>query len=180
MLMSTDPKEATGRAAPGRSRRIVARDLMTPNLVVAYDDMTLEEAATLLTENQISGAPVEGPEGRLVGVISVSDIARAASEHAQDQADRSQPDFFLHGWEDSVSPDELRGFHVDDPGLLVREMMTPTVYSVDQDAPVSEIAAMMLDAHIHRVLVKQGEKVVGIVTTSDLLDLLVDREDAGS
>lgn len=137
---------------------------MTPNLVVAYDDMTLEEAATLLTENQISGAPVEDPEGRLVGVISVSDIARAASEHAQDQADRSQPDFFLRGWEESVSSEELRGFHVQDPGVLVREIMTPTLYSVDQDAPVSEIASMMLDAHIHRVLVKQGEKVVGIVT----------------
>jgi len=112
-----------------------------------------------------------------VGVLSVSDIARAASEHAQDQADRSQPDFFVRGWEESVNPDELRGFHVDDPGVLVREIMTPTIYSVYADTPASEIAAMMLDAHIHRVLVRQGEKVVGIVTTSDLLELLVNDRD---
>jgi CBS domain-containing protein len=155
-------------------RKLVARDVMSRDVIVAYDDMSLEEVATLLTENQISGAPVEDREGRLVGIVSLADVARAASEGAQSEPDRSQPDYFLHGWEDSLTGEDIRGFHVEAPGLAVGEIMTPTVYAVAEDAPVAAVAEMMLEAHIHRVLVQQGEKVVGIVTTSDLLELLVE------
>ena len=61
-------------------------------------------------------------------------------------------------------------------GLLVREIMTPAVYSVPEDLPVSRVAETMIDSHIHRLLVTRGTQVVGIITTSDLLGLLVDEE----
>jgi CBS domain-containing protein len=51
--------------------------------------------------------------------------------------------------------------------------MTPRVYSVDEATPVSEAARMMREAHIHRVLVTSRGRMVGIVTTSDLLGLLI-------
>ena len=51
--------------------------------------------------------------------------------------------------------------------------MTPELYSVAVDTPASEVARMMCDSHLHRVLVTAEDDFVGIVTTSDLLGLLV-------
>ncbi len=52
--------------------------------------------------------------------------------------------------------------------------MTPTVYSVPEDATVPEIASMMLSGHLHRLLVTRDDRPIGIVSTSDLLGLLVE------
>ena len=158
-------------------RQMVARDVMNSEIVTARDDMNVEEVAGILADNEISGAPVEDSAGRLVGVVSVTDIARSAVQGGgQVVADRSNPDFYVRGWEEAVDAEDMRGLHVEREDLQVREIMTPAVYSVPEDTPVSEIAETMIDSHIHRVLVTRGEQVVGIVTSSDLLGLLVESE----
>lgn len=171
------PEAAEGR--PKRSLgRIPVREVMSRDVIMVRDDMTLQEVATFLTENQISGAPVEDAEGRLVGVVSLSDVARATSEQPHLEAERPRserppvPDYYLRGWERRLAAEELESFQVEEPGLLVSEIMTPRIHSVDEATPVSAAARMMREAHIHRVLVTGRGKVVGIVTTSDLLGLL--------
>ena len=159
--------------------QIPVRDIMSREVITVRDDMTLQEVATFLTENQISGAPVEDAERRLVGVVSLSDVARATSEQNRLESDRPRgqrlpsSDFYIRGWEKKLTVEEFESFQVEEPGLLVSEIMTPRVYSVDEATPVSEAARMMREAHIHRVLVTSHGRVVGIVTTSDLLALLI-------
>jgi CBS domain-containing protein len=65
---------------------------------------------------------------------------------------------------------------VEDGDIHVREIMTPIVYAVPEEMPVPEVAERMIESHIHRLLVTRGEKVVGILSTSDLLGLLVDKD----
>lgn len=161
----------------GSVRQMPVREVMSRDVIMVRDDMTLQEVATFLTENQISGAPVEDSEGRVVGVVSLSDVARATSEQPRLEGrpltERSQiPDYYLRGWERKLAVEEFESFQVEEPGLLVSEIMTPRVHSVDEATPVSAAARMMREAHIHRVLVTRRGKVVGIVTTSDLLGLL--------
>jgi CBS domain-containing protein len=152
---------------------------MSRDVITVRDDMTLQEVATFLTENQISGAPVEDAERRLVGVVSLSDVARATSEQNQMESDRPRgqrlpnSDYYIRGWEKKLTVEEFESFQVEEPGLLVSEIMTPRVYSVDEATPISEAARLMREAHIHRVLVTRHGSVVGIVTTSDLLALLI-------
>ena len=55
----------------------------------------------------------------------------------------------------------------------VADLMTPDIQSVPEEAIVPEIASLMLEDHLHRVLVVRDGKPVGIVSTSDLLGLLV-------
>jgi CBS domain-containing protein len=159
--------------------RIPVREVMSREVISVRDDMTLQEVATFLTENQISGAPVEDAERRLVGVVSLSDVARATSEQRQMESDQPQgqrlpsSDFYIRGWEKKLTVEEFESFQVEEPGLLVGEIMTPRVYSVDETTPISEAARLMREAHIHRVLVTRHGSVVGIVTTSDLLGLLI-------
>lgn len=157
-------------------RQLVARDVMNSEVLTVRDDMSVEEVAAQLADNEISGAPVEDREGRLVGVVSVTDIALAATSGGKLASDRSNPAFYVRGWEDRMEAEELAGLRLEGESLLVREIMTPAVYSVPEDLPVSRVAETMIDSHIHRLLVTRGTQVVGIITTSDLLGLLVDEE----
>ena len=155
-------------------RPITAADLMNPEVLTVPQNMTVRELARYLTDNQITGAPVEDQGGRLVGVVSVVDIAAVASDGGNVRTDRSSPDFYVRGWEDTISPEEMKDFRVDSEDLQVGEIMTPTVFSVGEDATVSQIASTMLRGHLHRVLVTRDDRLIGIVSTSDLLGLLVE------
>jgi CBS domain-containing protein len=198
-------------------RPITAADLMNPKVLAVRDDLKLRELAAFLIRNQITGAPVEDGSGRLVGVVSMVDIAEAvlaargpgagqaedddggegegegAGEDAGEGAGegpreveagrRGAGGYLAAGdWEKEadeedfgelgLARDDLAGVPAAD--LLVRDIMTPAVYSVPEDATVSEVAGRMLDSHVHRLLVLREGRPVGIVTTSDLLGLLVD------
>ncbi len=115
---------------------------MNPEILTVREEMTVAEAAAFLTENEITGAPVENSEGDLVGVISVVDIAAGTFSTSH----------------------------------TVAEIMTPDIQSVPEEAMVSEVASLMLEDHLHRVLVVRDDQPVGIVSTSDLLGLLVDED----
>jgi CBS domain-containing protein len=67
-----------------------------------------------------------------------------------------------------------------EPGTLVRDIMTPTVYTIPEDTPVSEVARTMIAGRIHRLFVTREGHVVGIVTTLDLLKLLCQDEPVGA
>lgn len=155
-------------------RPITAADLMNPDVLTVPENMTVRELARYLTDNEITGAPVENLSGKLTGVVSVVDIAAVASDTGNVRTDRSSPDFYVRGWEDKLTPEEIKDFRVDNEDLQVGEIMTPTVFSVGEDATVSEIASVMLRGHLHRLLVTREERPVGIVSTSDLLGLMVE------
>lgn len=146
---------------------------MNPGILTVTDDMTVRELAAFLTDHEISGAPVEDADGRLIGVVSTTDLARAAFENGS--ADSSEEHPFYRSWADAgLDVDDLEELHIEEEGLQVRDIMTPTVFAVEADAPVSHVARSMLDGHLHRLLVVDAEKVVGIVSTSDVLKLLAD------
>ncbi len=133
-------------------RPIVARDLMTPDVLSVDAGWTLTEAAAFLLDNDITGAVVRDAEGELAGVVSVSDLLAAMVEERQAAA----------------------GEPVATSATTVRDVMTPEVYSVASEAPVAEIAKGLLDGGFHRLFVSDGERLVGTISVSDLLGLLMD------
>jgi CBS domain-containing protein len=150
-----------------------AKDIMNPNVMTVRDDMTLHELATFLTENEISGSPVLDRRGKLIGVVSVTDIALSEAERASIETDPASPGFYSGGLRERVRREDLAGLHLENNGLLVRDIMTPAVYTVPDTASVSEIAKTMITGRLHRLLVIRGHQVVGIITTLDLIKLLV-------
>ena len=156
-------------------RPITAADVMNPEVLTVQDDMTVQELANFLIENEISGAPVEDAVGRLIGVVSVTDIALAVAQGTGADGERSG--FFEREWESAASRRELAALPLDDTERLVRDIMTPGVHSVADEALVSEVAEKMIENHIHRLLVTREGRVVGILSTSDLLGLLVEERE---
>ncbi|RLF11515.1 MAG: signal transduction protein [Thermoprotei archaeon] len=57
--------------------------------------------------------------------------------------------------------------------VMVREVMTPTIVSVDASASVKDAANLMLEKGIGSVIVMEGEKPVGIMTERDILKRVV-------
>jgi CBS domain-containing protein len=156
-------------------RSLLARDVMIDPVLTVRPDMTVRELATFLTENQISGAPVVNPTGRLVGVVSVTDIAETYSEGEERMGTEGGS---RHSWRGAANPEDMRGMHVEGGGLLVRDIMTPAAFSVQEDTPASELARTMIAGRIHRLLVVREHRVVGIVTSLDLLRILSEGQPA--
>jgi CBS domain-containing protein len=153
-----------------------AGSVMNRSVITVRDNLTVRELAAVLTENEITGAPVTSARGKLVGVVSVTDIAQSAAEGADFSLAGSRTEFRRHDLDGRASRGELRDMHVENAGLPVREIMTPTVYTVPENTPVSKLAQTMISGRIHRLLVTRRGRVVGIVTALDLLKLLVDRK----
>lgn len=152
-------------------RPITASDLMNPGVLTVREDMTVRELASFLLENEISGAPVADGQGRLVGVVSMVDIAALAS--GEERATGEEGSSFFGDWEDGLDEEDVEDLQLDLDGMRVASIMNPKIYSVREDATVSEIASLMLNGHLHRLLVTREDRAVGIITTSDLLGLLV-------
>ena len=169
-------KQKKRRPTPTAPTKSTAGDVMNTSVVTVQEDVTVRELAALLTENEITGAPVVNQRGRLVGVVSVTDIAQSAAEGG-DFSPRGDGGLFRrHDLEGRASRGELRDLHVETAGLPVRDIMTPTVFTVPEHTPVAKLAQTMISGRIHRLLVTRHGRVVGIVTALDLLKLLADRK----
>lgn len=155
---------------------LIARDVMNTELLTVQDDMTVAELAEFLIDNEISGAPVEDADGRLVGVVSLSDVVRAMTGRDQAVLTHPEPEFYLRGWEEKWNAEDLAGLRVADADETVGEIMTPSILAVDEETPIGKVAERMIDSKIHRLLVTRERKVVGILTTTDLLGLLVEAQ----
>lgn len=154
-------------------RLITASDVMNPRVLTVQEDMTVHELANYLVDHEISGAPVVDGSGKLLGVVSVTDLARVLAKEPGLDGERSITDFFASEWEEGVSREEFEDLALDQTEVTVGEIMTPNVYTVSEETPVSEIAETMIESHVHRLLVTREDRVVGIISTSDLLGLLV-------
>jgi len=147
---------------------LTAGAIMRREVITVRDTWDVREALRVLEENRISGAPVLDADGRLVGVLSVTDIARA---NLLREPASQESDFYR-----TVSPDEYpRGFHAERyDAILVQEVMTPLVIDAPENISIDRLAALMVDLHIHRVIITRDSKLVGIVTSLDLLRLVRD------
>lgn len=158
-------------------RSIIAGDVMTPTILKVGETTALTELANFLIDHEITGAVVTNDEGTPLGVVSFTDIAAATALSGESLASReSRRGFYAEGWADTFDESDLVGMHVGDRDRTAGEIMTPELFSVAVDMPVPEVARLMCDSHLHRVLVTADDDFVGIITTSDLLGLLVDEE----
>lgn len=140
------------------------KDIMQRKVIKVQPEMPVAELASFLLGHGISGAPVT-EHGKLIGVVSLSDIVAAGPPREE-----MRPHYYRHEWMDEVANE---GFTVESAGdKTVRDIMNPAVYSLSEDASLEELVDMMLKGRIHRVIVTQGHKLAGIVTTTDLVRLI--------
>ena len=114
---------------------MIASDIMTRKVATIHPQASAQEAAQLLDEKRISGAPVVDVDGKIIGIITEADIISK----------------------------------VDRDGLCVADIMSQNVIAIDEETPVSEIAALLTERKIKRVPVVCDGKLVGIVSRADIV-----------
>ena len=135
---------------------MLARDVMTREVVTVGPDTSAKYAAELMAEHGFAAVPVVDGDNQLVGIVAEADVL----------ADRLPPDPRLHLRRDE--PDEDRP-----PPLLVRGVMTGGVRTVDATSDVSDIARLLVDDRLRSVPVLEHGRLAGIVSRRDLLRALV-------
>ena len=156
-------------------RALTIEDIMKTELLAAEADWSLERLASFLVDNNISGAPVTNRDDELIGVVSLTDIVRQNNQTEGNTVTDQAHDVYRYELERVVGHDELGGFHAQPESTVsVQDIMTPMVFSVSEHTPLQEVAEMMLKGGIHRVFVTRDDRLVGIVTSLDMLQVIRD------
>lgn len=160
---------------------LTAGDVMTRDVIPVPADMPLEDLAGFLTSHGISGAPVTNDEDELIGVVSLTDIARydGLPVERHGQLSNGRHDVYQHFRLDTLESDfdkeDLESLHVEGgSGVTVRNIMTPVVFGVMEHVPIQDVADYMIRGHIHRQFVTRDRKVVGVISAMDLLRIVRD------
>jgi len=139
---------------------LTAEDLMSRDVTCIPSHVSLQEAARRLVEAGISGAPVVDDDGRCLGVLSQTDLARFLARHESPAAHEDEE--FAAEWQLS----DVEALPEDEVGRY----LTRTVITASARTPINELAGLMCDARVHRVLITSPDgKVVGIVSSLDVL-----------
>jgi len=165
------------------------RDIMKSEVLTVTADTPVRRLTRLLTNEEISGAPVVAADGRLLGVVSATDVVRLAAndtdvrvqstrartEAATPDPEGEEPEADPHGFflpEDSPFAAERLLGQIPESEFdtaEVADIMTPVSFSVGLDTDVDELAEFLVRGRIHRAVVVEDERLVGIVTSGDVL-----------
>jgi CBS domain-containing protein len=129
------------------------RQWMSRPAISAPMTMVLPEARQLLRQHRIRRIPVIDAEGRLIGIVTEGDINRVSESHVTDVRDYN----LYHRVGD----------------LPIGEIMTRDPITATPEMPIIEVAQRLLDHRIGGVPVVEDERVVGVITESDLFRLIV-------
>jgi CBS domain-containing protein len=151
-----------------RLKPMKVSDVMTRQVVAARPEMSLRDLALMLSEHRISGVPVLAPGGEVLGVISEADILAKERDGSTVEA---SPFAWLFG--DREAEDRIRH----KAATSVAQAMTSPAVTIDQERPLREAAALMLDRGINRLPVTAGGTLVGILTRADLVRAYIRRDD---
>jgi len=149
---------------------LLAKDVMNRNVLSVGMDWSIEQLSDYLIENCISGAPVTSEEGKLLGVVSMTDIVRYRSMPITDARKDYPHEYYIYTPEYRYSPAEIESFRIESESLVtVQDIMTPMIFNVSEDTTLQKVADAMLRGRIHRVFVTRDGVLAGIITTMDIL-----------
>jgi acetoin utilization protein AcuB len=126
---------------------------MTPNPITATPEMTHPQAVKLMRDNNVRHLPVLD-KGRLVGMVVEQDLLSS----------QPSPATTLSIYEIYSLLDKLR----------LSQIMSTPVFAVEETCPMEEAARIMTEKKISGLPVMRGDKVVGIITETDLFRAFVD------
>ncbi len=130
------------------------KELMTRTVLTVKKDLSVRKLVKLLEKNKITGAPVVDDDGKLIGIVSSTDVIRAIDHLIR-----------VH-----VSIDEQK----EDKGMFnwVEGVMTSKVITTSEDDDVQDVFKLMVERKIHRLPVVKDGRPIGIISSLDACRLV--------
>ena len=138
-----------------------AHQIMTHRVITVSPETSIVDAANIMLQNRVSGLPVLDAAGALVGIVSEGDFLRRSEIGTQ----RKRPrwlQFF-------TSPGRIASDFVNSSGRKVEDVMTRNAITVGEETRLEALVSLMEKNGIKRLPVLRHDRLVGIVTRSNLL-----------
>ncbi len=144
---------------------MLARDIMTTEVCTLAPTTSVLEAAQLLVDRRISGAPVVDGAGRVIGIVSEADLIRRAELGTEKE---------WSGWREFLMAKRtLAHEFIRSHATKVGDVMTTPVWTVSEDTTLAELAEMFEKRNIRRAPVVRDGKLAGIVSRADMVRALL-------
>jgi acetoin utilization protein AcuB len=127
---------------------------MTRPVITVRPDLPIQEALSLMRKEHIRRLPVVNDKGKLIGIVSERQLLHASPSTAT-----------------ALSVFELTYLL---SKVTIERVMTPDPLTVTEDTPVEEAARIMADKKIGGLPVMRGGELVGIITETDLFEILLE------
>ena len=140
---------------------MLASEVMTPSPLTVTRDTEIAEVARLILEHRVSALPVVGADGRLVGLVSASDLLER-EELGTAPA--------LRWLVQKIWPHTAAKHYLKTRGNRAEHVMSRRTVTIGQDAELTEVIRLMVERGVQRVIVvDEQSRPVGIVTRRDVL-----------
>ena len=127
---------------------------MTRRPITVGEDASVNEALELMHREHIRRLPVVDKEGKLVGIVSELDLLKVSPSPATTLSIYEIPYLLAR--------------------IKMRDIMTRDVITVTEDTPLEEAARIMADNKIGGLPVMRGDKLVGIITETDIFKIFLE------
>jgi len=132
------------------SSPVQVRQYMSSPVLGVEGRERLSHADEFMRHHNVSGVVVlDGGVGK--GMLSRTDLLRAATRFC------------------------TRPYILELPAWSVAQLQTTPLIQIDADAPLSAAALMMVEEHVHRLAVQDGERLVGILSTKDMMRAVLEQ-----
>ncbi|MFZ6021058.1 MAG: CBS and ACT domain-containing protein [Chloroflexota bacterium] len=132
---------------------LVGERMSTPVLTIE-PDVPVQDALARMRKDKVRRYPVVDRRGKLIGIVTNSDLMNASPSEATT----------LSVWEINYLLSKI----------TVERVMTKNVITTQEDCPIEEAARIMADHKIGGLPVVRGESLVGIITETDLFNILLE------
>ena len=123
-----------------------AKDVMSKPVLATTPRASARDIATQMVVNRLSGMPVAELDGKVISVISETDVLKALGEGKKLET------------------------------LMAQDIMSDSAVTVDLEATTDEVIKLMQEHHILRVPVTEHGKLAGIISRSDLIKAVLEPE----
>lgn len=137
---------------------------MKTNIITISRNATYEEAARILYNNKISGAPVVDENGEIVGLISEKDLFRVL--YPLYKSFYENPEIYTDFEERESKAQEIKDRSIEN--FMLKEVIT-----VGPETPILRAGALMLARGISRLPVVENDRLIGIISRRDIYSAIL-------
>ncbi len=143
---------------------LIAKDIMTKNVITVTPDSSVEKLSSLLVKNEISGVPVVDDSGALYGIVTDNDLI--------DRNKRLHIPTVVSFLDAAIYLESSKKFEQDVKRLTatrVGDICTRKVVTITEETSIVDIATIMSEKKIHLLPVVKAGKVTGIIGKRDVV-----------
>jgi CBS domain-containing protein len=149
-------------------RNVLVRDVMTRKVFTTFPGATLLDAALEMHHHHVTGLPVIGPDERVAGVVTETDVMRVLGVGPE----TGTLGLILpvgQGRTEPVPIHELKEVQEHLRATRVSDAMTPDPVVIRPDQTIEEASRLLLSEKVNRLPVVENDRLIGILTRHDVL-----------